>query len=162
MNASETTTEMSSPQAPPAGGDRDMGSTINAVNWTFTMVALAAVCARLFGRIKLSRNLGWDDFWIMVSMVRPSVLAASVCLEKADRSTISAFKHSIHRNGYSKYQRRHRTPHILYERSSTGQGYQAQHNCIRARDTIGWGTKACSRMSLGEAAQSVEDEEMAG
>ncbi|MCJ1458983.1 hypothetical protein MMC28_009360 [Mycoblastus sanguinarius] len=69
---------MSSPQAPPAGGDRDMGSTINAVNWTFTMVALAAVCARLFGRIKLSRNLGWDDFWIMVSMVRPSVLAASL------------------------------------------------------------------------------------
>lgn len=61
---------MSLPQLPPAGGDQNLGPTINAVNWLFTSLAALAVGARLYGRAKLTHNIGWDDFWIVIAIVR--------------------------------------------------------------------------------------------
>ena len=57
------------PPPPPLGGDQDRGPTINIVNWTFTAVAALCVVLRLFGRLRLTNNVGWDDFWIFVSIV---------------------------------------------------------------------------------------------
>ena len=48
---------------------QNRGSTINAVIWSFVAVYLLTVVARLFGRIKVTSNVGWDDFWILISMV---------------------------------------------------------------------------------------------
>ncbi|KAM0799558.1 hypothetical protein BDR22DRAFT_784927, partial [Usnea florida] len=41
---------------------------INAVIWSFVAVSLLTVVARLFGRIRLTSNVGWNDFWILLSM----------------------------------------------------------------------------------------------
>ena len=60
------------PQPAPAQGDQGLGPTINAVNWVFTILALLAVGARLYGRVKLTHNIGWDDLWIVVAIVRLS------------------------------------------------------------------------------------------
>ena len=54
---------------PSASGDENQGPTINAILWSFVAVSLLTVLARLFGRIKLTSNVGWDDFWILISMV---------------------------------------------------------------------------------------------
>ncbi|KAL8829800.1 MAG: hypothetical protein Q9191_001803 [Dirinaria sp. TL-2023a] len=55
--------------SPPAGGDQNAGRTINAVNWTFTTIAILAVTGRIIGRLALTHNIGWDDFWILVSLL---------------------------------------------------------------------------------------------
>ena len=57
------------PSPPPLGEDENRGPTINIVNWTFTAVATLCVVLRLFGRLRLTNNVGWDDFWILVSIV---------------------------------------------------------------------------------------------
>ena len=61
---------MSQPMDFLPSGDQDLGTTINAVNWLFTLLAAAAVGARIYGRVHLTHNLGWDDFWICVAIVR--------------------------------------------------------------------------------------------
>lgn len=57
------------PPPPPPGGDQNRGPTINLVVWIFTGISLACVTARMYGRVFLTRNVGWDDFWIVLSMV---------------------------------------------------------------------------------------------
>ncbi|KAK4690312.1 hypothetical protein P7C71_g6449, partial [Lecanoromycetidae sp. Uapishka_2] len=57
---------------PPPGGDQDRGPAINAAIWTFTSLALFCVLLRLYGRLILTTNFGWDDFWIIISMCTPT------------------------------------------------------------------------------------------
>lgn len=48
----------------------DTGSAIVAILGSMTAVSAVFVAARLFVRIKLLRNLGLDDYFIVVAMVR--------------------------------------------------------------------------------------------
>ena len=50
------------------GYTRNRGPAIVRVAWTFTTLAIIAVGARLFGTLKLTRKLGLDDFFIVLSM----------------------------------------------------------------------------------------------
>lgn len=43
---------------------------ITVVSWTLGSIAVVAVGARLFSRIFLTRNIGWDDAFIVFSLVR--------------------------------------------------------------------------------------------
>ncbi|KAL8748001.1 MAG: hypothetical protein Q9190_000213 [Brigantiaea leucoxantha] len=54
---------------PPPGGDQNEGPTVLAVMWTLTTVALIVFCLRIYGRLLLTRNPGWDDFWMVVAVV---------------------------------------------------------------------------------------------
>ena len=59
-----------SPPLPvPSGGDQNQGPTVEIVTWLFTSIALITVLLRLFTRFRLTRNPGWDDFWIVLAMV---------------------------------------------------------------------------------------------
>ena len=59
-----------SPPLPvPPGGDQNQGPTVETVTWLFTSIALITVFLRLFTRFRLTRNPGWDDFWIALAMV---------------------------------------------------------------------------------------------
>ena len=51
------------------GYTHNRGPIILGVAWIFTTLALLAVGARLFGKLKLTRNFGLDDFLIGLSMV---------------------------------------------------------------------------------------------
>lgn len=55
--------------SPPSGGDQNQGPRILIVEWVLTAVALIVVGARIFGRIRITRNLGLDDLWIIIAMV---------------------------------------------------------------------------------------------
>ncbi|MCJ1394984.1 hypothetical protein MMC18_007865 [Xylographa bjoerkii] len=63
---------------PPPGGDDNKGPVILASIWTLTSVALITVVARLYGRFKLTRSAGWDDFFIVISMVF-GILYSGLC-----------------------------------------------------------------------------------
>lgn len=54
----------------PVGGDQDRGPSIEVTIWVFTSIALVTVSLRIFGRVSLTSNIGWDDFWIVVAMVK--------------------------------------------------------------------------------------------
>ena len=57
---------------PPPGGDENKGPVVLAAVWTLTSIALVTVAARLYGRYRLTRNAGWDDLFITISMVSGS------------------------------------------------------------------------------------------
>ncbi|PWY65801.1 hypothetical protein BO83DRAFT_452691 [Aspergillus eucalypticola CBS 122712] len=53
---------------------RDKGPQITAVSWSFGSVAIIVVAIRLYTRLILTRKAGWDDFFIVLSL-----LSAVVC-----------------------------------------------------------------------------------
>lgn len=52
--------------------DVNNGTAIIAIVGSFTAVSALFVAARLYVRVKLLRNLGLDDYLIVLAMVRPS------------------------------------------------------------------------------------------
>ena len=56
--------------ARPSDGDRSQGWAILAVCWAFVATALATTMLRVWVRLRLTRNLGWDDHYMMIAMVR--------------------------------------------------------------------------------------------
>ena len=60
---------MESLLAPPPGGDRDRGSIVLAVYWTFFAIELTVVSLRLYARLKI-RAIGLDDWIMAFTMVR--------------------------------------------------------------------------------------------
>ncbi|PYH73051.1 uncharacterized protein BO88DRAFT_176241 [Aspergillus vadensis CBS 113365] len=47
----------------------DKGPQITAVSWSFGSVAIIVVAIRLYTRLILTRKAGWDDFFIVLSLV---------------------------------------------------------------------------------------------
>ena len=57
---------------PPSGGDnRNLGPIVVGVNWMVFGPATILVCLRLGTRTWITRNLGWDDFTILLAHVSP-------------------------------------------------------------------------------------------
>lgn len=57
------------PQLRPADGDQDRAATLLAVVISTTLLSTATVLLRVYTRIKVIRNLGWDDYTIIVAQV---------------------------------------------------------------------------------------------
>ena len=55
--------------APPPDGDRNWAAILIGVNWAVFTPALFVVCGRLVSRTFFSRNLGWDDFVMVLTEV---------------------------------------------------------------------------------------------
>ncbi|OKL58950.1 hypothetical protein UA08_05526 [Talaromyces atroroseus] len=48
--------------------NQSRGREINVIGWVFTGIAMGAVGLKLFHRGHMSKNLGWDDFFIFLSL----------------------------------------------------------------------------------------------
>lgn len=55
--------------AVPDNGDVDKGWAILSSCWALVAVAFVSTVIRIWIRARLTRNLGWDDFFISVAMV---------------------------------------------------------------------------------------------
>ena len=55
--------------AVPDNGDVDKGWAILSTCWALVVVALVSTITRIWIRARLTRNLGWDDFFISLAMV---------------------------------------------------------------------------------------------
>lgn len=53
----------------PPDGDRSQGWALLAVCWAFVTAALATTILRVWVRMRLTRNVGWDDYNMIIAMV---------------------------------------------------------------------------------------------
>jgi len=60
---------MSPKDTPPPDGDADRGPLLLGVTIVSTSLALAVVGLRLFVRVKIVKNVGWDDHTIVAASV---------------------------------------------------------------------------------------------
>jgi len=56
--------------SPPPGGDRSQGWALLSVCWSFVAAAVVTTLLRIWVRVRLTRNLGWDDYTMMAAIVR--------------------------------------------------------------------------------------------
>ena len=49
--------------------DESRGTEIVVIAWVFTGIAIAIVALRFFVKARISKELGWDDFFILLSIV---------------------------------------------------------------------------------------------
>ncbi|KAI4119256.1 MAG: hypothetical protein LQ345_000805 [Seirophora villosa] len=65
----------------PPDGDRSQGWAILSVCWAFVLAALATTVLRVWVRVRLTRNLRWDDYNIIIAMVTTIIGAGLVSAE---------------------------------------------------------------------------------
>ncbi len=68
----------------PPLGDQDQERGYLAAAWILVMTAVLTTIIRILVRARLTRNLGWDDFWIVVCMVSNLVGLGFVTKEVTD------------------------------------------------------------------------------
>ena len=68
----------------PPNGDQDQRRRYIAAAWTFVVTALLTTLIRILVRARLTRNLGWDDFWIVICMISNLVGLGFVTAEVTD------------------------------------------------------------------------------
>ena len=61
---------MANSQLPYPGADRNLGPAVNAVDGTLFTLSTVIVALRLFTRLRITRNFGWDDATITLAQVR--------------------------------------------------------------------------------------------
>lgn len=59
----------SSLQAPP-DGDRNRAAELDAVAWSWTALSSVVVASRVYSRLRITRNIWWDDYFIILTFVR--------------------------------------------------------------------------------------------
>jgi Na+(H+)/acetate symporter ActP len=56
---------------------QDLSGIMNGVMWTQVVLAMLFVGARLYTRYFIIRNVGWDDIFMLVNLVRTLVSSIS-------------------------------------------------------------------------------------
>ena len=53
----------------PPDGDRNRAPELIIICWLEFIIGFAFVTARFYSRIRITRNVGWDDWWILITLV---------------------------------------------------------------------------------------------
>lgn len=64
-----TTNRKMSSFTPPPDGDQNRATELIVICWIEFIIALAFVAARFYSRIRITRNVWWDDWWILITLV---------------------------------------------------------------------------------------------
>ena len=54
---------------PPPGGDMNRAGEVYGFTWSLEMISLLFVVSRMYSRIKLTRNVWWDDWLVCFAFV---------------------------------------------------------------------------------------------
>lgn len=74
--------------------DDNQGPELLAIIWTFTAISIATVILKLFTRRRFLQGLGWDDFFIFISLVSSYLLVAIIaCSELTCSLDTSCYLH---------------------------------------------------------------------
>jgi hypothetical protein len=63
--------------SPPPAGDQSQGWALLSVCWAFVAAAVVTTLLRVWVRVRLTRNLGWDDYTMIAAIVRISQFRTS-------------------------------------------------------------------------------------
>ena len=69
IHSRKTVSEMASPALPP---NRNRAGEVHAFTWTLEIISLAFVVGRMYSRVKLTRNVWWDDWCVCIALVSES------------------------------------------------------------------------------------------
>lgn len=64
-----TACKQMSASAPPVGGNENRAIELITVSWSLCVISVVLVGLRLYSRIRITRNLWWDDYFIIVTAV---------------------------------------------------------------------------------------------
>ena len=53
----------------PPHGDEDQGQRYIGAAWTLVIIALITTVVRVLVRSRLTHNMGWDDYWMIITMI---------------------------------------------------------------------------------------------
>lgn len=56
--------------APPSRGDMNVGPEQTAIYGLFLSIAVVLVSLRIYVRARMVKKLGWDDFFLLLGIVR--------------------------------------------------------------------------------------------
>ena len=73
---------------PPSGGDRNRGWVLMVVGIIFTTIGTMLVLARLYLRSHIKKNLGLDDLFILLGLVKAASLFSDIRMAKEHRTDL--------------------------------------------------------------------------
>ena len=71
----------------PPDGDSNRATELNALAWIWFAVSSAVVGLRFYSRLALTRNLWWDDWFILITLVRHLPILGSFLLTMSQLDT---------------------------------------------------------------------------
>ena len=69
---------------PPPGGDVNRAGEVHAFTWILEIISITFVVGRMYSRIKLTKNVWWDDWCVCIAQV------SRLCKEKKNTSVVKA------------------------------------------------------------------------
>lgn len=63
-------------RSPPAGGDFNRANEVYAFTWAMLTVSVLCVIGRMYTRVKLTRNVWWDDWCICTALIINFIISA--------------------------------------------------------------------------------------
>ena len=75
-------------QTPPSGGDRNRGWLLIVIAIIFNTTGTILVLARLYLRSHIKKNLGFDDLFIVLGLVRTVILSSDIFTAKQHQTDL--------------------------------------------------------------------------
>ena len=108
--------------APPPGGDMNRANEVFGFTWSLGLISLFLVVSRMYSRIKLTRNVWWDDWLICFAVVSRFHPARRLILMYPDSGL-------HHLNNMERLRRQRLCETFVLHSRGTGSGYhQTQHD----------------------------------
>lgn len=63
---------------PPPGGDQNIGPELEIIGGLFLSIATVLVCLRSYVRVRMVKKHWWDDFFLLLGLVRTFVNCGAV------------------------------------------------------------------------------------
>ncbi|KAL8827510.1 MAG: hypothetical protein Q9191_003139 [Dirinaria sp. TL-2023a] len=60
---------------PPPGGDQNRAAEVHAFTWSLEIVSMIFVVSRMYSRIRLTRNMWWDDFCVCFALILDVIIS---------------------------------------------------------------------------------------
>lgn len=95
--------------SPPPGGDHDRGPDMYGTIIPISILSTSFVLARVYARIKLIQNVGWDDYTIVLAQVIRILVVKAPSIDRNAVSERTQLRHSDTRS--PKWAR---PPHVLF------------------------------------------------
>ena len=78
---------MSSSLIAPPDGDSNRAGELTALAWSWFAVSLTVVGLRFYSRVALTRNLWWDDWFVLLTLVRHLPVLGCILLTMSQLDT---------------------------------------------------------------------------
>jgi hypothetical protein len=113
---------------PPVGGDQNRAHELLGASWTLFAISACLVAARMYTRLVVQKNAGWDDWIICLTLVSFRYLRWDFRLLTVNVGVRTVFHDPVHRLRCPRW----RATYVLLEPPRNAAGDQVQLHCQRS------------------------------